>query len=188
MSDPPWPPVSNMSIPVVALRMDRHRGPGQAQGPVRYKPSTCKTLCGLFQQPPQGGSEIQGASCRGRKGKNESARIGEKAPGPIRTETGRRPAKGRPGAGVAATQFLRRNISREPGCRPACVKREWGLPVVPVPGSRTQTHSKERYSLLHHEGSNQRATPFSTLLPFSSLVLGPGPDSHEAEGVLFSYL
>ena len=43
-----------------------------------------------------------------------------------------------------------------------------GLPVVPVPGSRTQTHSKERYSLLYHEGSNQRATPFFALRP------GPG--------------
>ena len=61
----------------------------------------------------------------------------------------------------------------ESGCRLTLMKREWGLPVVPVPGSRTQTHSEERYSLLYHEGSNQRATPFSTLLPFPSHAPAP---------------
>ena len=62
-------------------------------------------------------------------------------------------------------------------------KEEQGLPVVPVPGSRTQTHSEERYSLLYHEGSNQRATPF--LLSFSR----PGPGaSPGAGGILLYYL
>ena len=64
-------------------------------------------------------------------------------------------------------------------------KRERGSPDVPVPGSRTQTHSKERYSLLYHEGSNQRATPFS--LSFTRLrprgVKPPG-----TQGVLLETL
>ncbi len=43
----------------------------------------------------------------------------------------------------------------------AAYKRERGLPLVPNPGPRTQTLSKEWYSLPYHEGSNQRATPIS---------------------------
>ena len=49
-------------------------------------------------------------------------------------------------------------------------KRERGLPLVPNPGPRTQTLSKEWYSLPYHEGSNQRATPFSL-----ALLIRPGP-------------
>ncbi len=43
-------------------------------------------------------------------------------------------------------------------------KGSGGCPLVPVPGSRTQTLNRERYSLLYHEGSNQRAPPFSSFL------------------------
>ena len=153
-------------------------------------------IYGLFQQPllrsvltpPQGGAggclyplgdsptpRIPKSIGTGREG-TSLVESGERNLGPADPvgETGRHPSKGRPKAGVAATQSLGRRFSREPGCRPVFVKREWGLPVVPIPGSRTQTLSKERYSLLHHEGSNQRATPFSTLLPFPSLASDPG--------------
>ena len=65
-------------------------------------------------------------------------------------------------------------VQARSGCRPALMNREQGLPVVPVPGSRTQTHSRERYSLLHHERSNQRATPFFALL------MPPRPRGREA--------
>ena len=62
----------------------------------------------------------------------------------------------------------------ESGCRSACVKREWGLPVVPVPGSRTQTHSKERYSLLHHEEATNGQPPFPLFFLFLRPPWAPG--------------
>ena len=34
MGGPPWPPVSDMSIPVVAIYRGKHRGLGEARGPV----------------------------------------------------------------------------------------------------------------------------------------------------------
>ena len=67
----------------------------------------------------------------------------------------------------------------------AAYKRERGLPIVPNPGPRTQTLSKEWYSLPYHEGSNQRATPFSLAL---LIRLGPrGRLGPEAGGVLLCF-
>ena len=56
---PLWPPVSDMSIPVVAICRGKHRGLGQARGPVPTDPSQVGyirriTKSGPFQQPRTG--------------------------------------------------------------------------------------------------------------------------------------
>ena len=63
-------------------------------------------------------------------------------------------------------------------------KRERVLPIVPNPGPRTQTLSKEWYSLPYHEGSNQRATPFSLAL---LIRLGRGREAPGPEASCFSF-
>ena len=59
---PPWPPVSDLSIPVVAIYRDRHRNLGQARGPVPTKPVRPSTPCLNFTPPLRGSRRAKGAS------------------------------------------------------------------------------------------------------------------------------
>ena len=55
-------------------------------------------------------------------------------------------------------------------------KESRGCPLFPFPARGLKLYSKDRYILLYHEGSNQRATPF-LLSPSIASAPSPGPEA-----------